>query len=178
MNLRKQLLEAHSRANADLVQAHVVAHPESLPELMACFFSDEVIVAQRASQVVGNLGRAHPDWLEPYWSEMVASAISPVHSATRRSVTRYFSELKLEIPTTLEKELVDHCTNFVADPNEDVAIGAFSMTFVADRAAQYPQHAQRLEQALILLIPKRSTGFQNRGRKVLKQLEKLGLGRR
>ena len=174
MSLRKQLLEAHSRANSDLVQAHVVAHPESLPELMACFFSDEVIVAQRASQVVGNLGRACPDWLEPYWSEMVVAAINPVHSAVRRCVTRYFSELKIEIPAELEEQLVDHCTNFVADPNEDVAIGAFSMTFVADRATRYPQHAKRLEEALIKLIPKRSTGFQNRGRKVLKQLEKLG----
>ena len=170
MSLRRQLLVAHSRANADLVQAQVVANPELLLELMACFFSDEVVVAQRASQVVGNLGRAHPEWLEPYWSEMVTAAINPVHSALRRSVTRYFSELKIELPAKLEEELVNHCTNFVADPNEDVAIGAFSMTFVADRAAQYPQQAQRLEKALIRLVPSRSTGFQNRGRKVLKQL--------
>lgn len=170
MSLRKQLLEAHSRANADLVQAHVTANPELLPELMACFFSDEVTVAQRASQVVGNLGRACPEMLEPYWSGMVDAAITPVHSAIRRSVTRYFSELKIDIPIKLEKLLVDHCTDFVADPNEDVAIGAFSMTFVADRAAQYPQHAERLEQALIRLIPTRSVGFQNRGRKVLRQL--------
>ena len=98
MNLRKQLLVAYSRNNADIVMTHVQAHPESLPELMACFFSDEVTVAQRAAQVVGDIGRASPELLKPWWSEMVDASVNPVHQAIRRNTTRYFSELKLELP--------------------------------------------------------------------------------
>ena len=173
MNLRKQLLVANSRNNADIVMTHVQAHPESLPELMACFFSDEVTVAQRAAQVVGDIGRASPELLKPWWSEMVDASVNPVHQAIRRNTTRYFSELKLELPKKLESKLVDDCINFVADPNEGVAIAAFSMNFVADRAAKYPQHAQRLERVLVRLLPSRPPGFQNRGRKVLKQLADL-----
>ena len=173
MNLRKQLLVANSRNNADIVLAHVNAHPESLPELMACFFSDEVKVAQRAAQVVGDIGRATPASLKPWWNDMVDASATPVHQAIRRNVTRYFSELQLPLPKKLEKKLIDDCTNFVADANEDVAIAAFSMALVANRAANYPQHAQRLERVLVRLIPGRPPGFQNRGRKVLKQLADL-----
>ena len=66
---------------------------------------------------------------------MVDASAAPVHQAIRRNTTRYFSELKLELPKKLESKLIDDCTNFVADPNEGVAIAAFSMNFVADRAA-------------------------------------------
>ena len=173
MNLRKQLLVANSRNNADIVMAHVDAHPESLAELMACFFSDEVVVAQRAAQVVGDIGRASPALLQPWWSEMIDAAAAPVHQAIRRNVTRYFSELELKLPAKVEEKLVDQCINFVADSNEGVAIAAFSMTFVADRAAKYPEHAQRLERVLVRLLPSRPPGFQNRGRKVLKQLAEI-----
>jgi len=38
MNIRQQLMKRHSRANADLVEAHVRLHPEKVVELMACFF--------------------------------------------------------------------------------------------------------------------------------------------
>ncbi len=173
MNLRKQLLVTNSRNNADVVMAHVRNHPESLSELMACFFSDEVVVAQRAAQVVGDIGRAAPESLAPWWSDMVDASSNPVHQSIRRNVTRYFSELELKLPKKLESKLVDNCIKFVADPNEGVAIAAFSMSFVADRAAQYPQHAQRLQRVLVRLLPGRPPGFQNRGRKVLKQLEGL-----
>lgn len=175
MNLRKQLLVANSRNNADIVMAHVQGHPESLPELMACFFSDEVIVAQRAAQVVGYIGRDSPEALKPWWNEMVDASANPVHQAIRRNVTRYFSELQLKLPKKLESKLIDDCTNFVADSGEGVAIAAFSMNFVADRAANYPQHAQRLARILVRLLPGRPPGFQNRGRKVLKQLADLDI---
>ena len=173
MNLRKQLLVANSRNNADIVMAHVQTHVELLPELMACFFSDEVVVAQRAAQVVGDLGRASQELLKPWWSEMADASANPVHQAIRRNVTRYFSELELKLPKKLESKLVDDCINFVAAPNEGVAIAAFSMNFVADRAALYPEHAQRLQRVLVRLLPGRPPGFQNRGRKVLKQLADL-----
>ena len=122
--------------------------------------------------VVGNLGRAEPACLKPWWEAMVDAAEKPVHIAIRRAVTRYFSELSLTIPKNLEARLVELFVTFVADPKENVAISAFSMTFIADRAEHYPDAAQHLQRALVRLIPAGTPGFQNRGRKILQQLEK------
>ena len=66
MNIRQQLLQKNSRANADIVLNYVLGSPESVVELMVCFLSDEVTVAQRAAQVVGDLGRQNPESLEPW----------------------------------------------------------------------------------------------------------------
>ena len=171
MNIRTQLLAVHSRANADTVQQYVEDHPESLPELMACLCSDELKVAQRASMVVGNFGRSNPVALQPWWEDLAEATEDPIHAAIPRAVIRYFSELELELPKPLEARLVDRCMNAVIDPKEKTATSAFAMKFVADRAGDYPEHAKRLNAALIRLIPSGTPGFQNRGRKMLKMLE-------
>lgn len=171
MNIRTQLLVAHSRNNADTVQRYVEQHPESLPELMACLGSDEVKVAQRASMVIGNLGRANPDALRPWWEDLVQAVDDPVHNAITRAVLRYFSELDSALPKALESRLIDRCMQAVLAPNQQTAISVFAMQFITDRAASYPEHARRLNAALIRLIPSGSPGFQNRGRKMLEQLK-------
>ena len=171
MNIRTQLLAAHSRANADVVQRHVEEHPESLPELIACLGSDEVKVAQRASMVVGNFGRSNPDALQPWWEDLVQAVDNPIHNAITRAVIRYFSELEMELPKKLESRLIDRCLQAVLAPEQKTAISAFAMKFITDRAAQYPEQAKRLNAALIRLIPSGSPGFQNRGRKMLEQLK-------
>ena len=88
MNIRQQLLQRNSRANADIVLAYVTKTPTAIVELMACFLSDEVTVAQRASQVVGDLGRLAPESLKPWWDEMARAAEQPVHDAVCRNVAR------------------------------------------------------------------------------------------
>lgn len=171
MNIRTQLLNVHSRQNADVVQRYVEQHSESLPELIACLGSDEVKVAQRAAMVVGNFGRANPEALEPWWEDLLTAADDQVHNAIGRAVVRYFSELDMKLPTDLEARLVDSCLRAVLDPAEKTATSAFAMKFITDRAANYPEQARRLNAALIRLIPSGSPGFQNRGRKMLEQLK-------
>lgn len=170
MNLRQQILKRHSRANSDLIQAHVEANPEKLVELMACFFSDETVLAQRSAMAVGNLGRKNPPCLQPWWSEMIAAAACPVHPAIRRAVTRYFCELDCELPKAKEAQLIALFGKFVGNPKVNVAIAAFAMTFIANRAEQYPDAASQLQRMLVRLIPTGSPGFQNRGKKTLEQL--------
>lgn len=171
MNIRQQLLKNHSRQNADFVEAYVVDTPGAIIQLMACFFSDEVKVAQRSAQVVGNLGRHHPAMLKPWWAEMVASGNRPVHQAIRRNVARYFSELELAIPKKLESSIVDSFTDWSCDSSSPVAVSVFAMQFVADRCNGYPIHAKRVRTAIESQLASASPGFCNRGRKIIKQLD-------
>lgn len=172
MDIRHQLLKAHSRQNADIVESYVVETPGAIIRLMTCFFCDEVNVAQRAAQVVGNLGRNHPVMLEPWWEEMVTAAEEPVHDAIRRNVARYFSELELELPETLESRMVDSFTTWICEDKTPVAVAAFAMQFVADRCLRYPEHAQQVRQMIERKMDSASAGFQSRGKKILRQIEK------
>ncbi|MFK7767180.1 MAG: hypothetical protein AB8B55_08155 [Mariniblastus sp.] len=171
MSIRSHLLEQHSRANADRILAMVLDNLDLLPELMACFFSDEITVAQRASQVVGDLGRQEPSLLLPWLEELVEATEKPVHQAIRRNAVRYFSELDEPIPSELETKMINLCGPFVSDPEVPTAIGAFAMQFIAVRADRYPTAAFKLCDDLRKRMPTASAGFQNRGRKLLKMLE-------
>ena len=171
MIVREQLLVANSRANADRVLAMVGDDPELLVQLMVCFLGHEVRVAQRAAQVVGDFGRRDPDLLLPWLSDIVDAIENPIHQAIRRNGVRFFSELAEPLPAELEKRLIRMCGQFVADRNVDVAIGAFSMSFIADRADRYPAEANQLCKDLRDRMPDASSGFANRANKVLKQLE-------
>lgn len=171
MNIRQQLLKKHSRENADFVESYVVKSQGSVIELMACFLGEETKVVQRASQVVGNLGRHHPEMLQPWWEEMISAADRPIHVAVRRNVARYFAELELPISEPLEKKIVDSFTVWSTQADTPVAVAVFAMQFVADRCNQYPKHTKAIRAAIESRIDSASPGFKNRGLKILKQIE-------
>jgi hypothetical protein len=137
---------------------------------MACFLGEEKIVAQRSAQVVGNLGRAQPEMLRPWWSEMADACEAPIHDAIRRNAARYFSELEIQLPKPLEKLLVKIFTEWAMDPDLPVGIAVFAMQFVADRAKRFPEEAETIKTVIISRLPNGTPGFCNRGNKILKQL--------
>ncbi len=171
MIVREQLLVANSRANADKVLAMVGRDQELIVQLMVCFLGEDVRVAQRAAQVVGDLGRRDANLLMPWLREIVDAIENPIHQAVRRNGVRFFSELNGPLPTEAEERLIKMCGRFVADRNIDVAIGAFSMSFIAERADRYPEEAKQLCKDLRNRMLDASPGFANRANKVLKQLE-------
>lgn len=171
MIVREQLLVANSRANADTVLSMVANDPECLVQLMVCFLSNEVRVAQRAAQVVGDQGRRDPESLKPWLKDLVDAIEHPVHQAIRRNGVRVFSEWTMALPKQLEGRLIQLCGEFIADREIDTAIAAFSMTFIANRADRYSQEANQLRRTLEDRLPDASSGFVSRARKVLKQLE-------
>lgn len=170
MNIRQQLLRKHSRENADFVENYVVDHPNAVVELMVCFLGDETKVVQRSAQVVGNLGRHHPEMLQPWWEELLQAGKEPVHIAIRRNVARYFCELELPLPKKLEKDLAESFTAWATDPKVPVAVAVFAMQFVADRHQSYPKLAKQIQHEIESRMDTGSAGFCNRGRKILKQI--------
>jgi hypothetical protein len=170
MNIRQQLLKKHSRENADFIESHAIKSQASVIELMACFLGEETKVVQRASQVVGNLGRHHPEMLKPWWEEMISAGDHPVHVAVRRNVARYFCELNLTLPEQLEKKIIDSFTRWSTSSDTPVAVAVFAMQFIADRCSRYPKQAKAIAAAIESRIDSASPGFKNRGQKILKQI--------
>ncbi len=170
MNIRQQLLRKHSRENADFVEAHVVRTPGAIVELMVCFLGEETKVAQRSAQVVGNLGRHHPEMLEPWWEEMIDAGEDPIHIAIRRNVARYFCELELPIPEKLEKRIVESFTCWATAPDVPVAVAVFAMQFVADRHGRFAEHAKAVQREIESRMETATPGFCNRGQKIIAQM--------
>ena len=48
------------------VVQRVLANPERLAELYACYFSEDEVVRLRTSNALKRISKVHPEWLEPY----------------------------------------------------------------------------------------------------------------
>lgn len=141
---------------------------------MDIFLGEEYRPAQRGAQVVGDLGRAQPLWLQPYHGRMIAAADNPLHDAVKRNVMRYFSELPLsDLSEEDAGNLLDVAFRLFESPHEAIAIRVFSMQIVANFTEQYPELEDELRGVIELTIAEGTTpGFRNRGTKILRQLNK------
>ncbi len=174
MNYPKQLLKAHSRANADLVLNHVLADKKRVGALMDAFLNGEYRVVQRSAMVVGDLGRKQPNWLKPWHARMIAASDPALHPAVSRNVMRYFSELPLSaINEEDQGPLLDLAFRLTEDQAEAVAIRACAMVVVFNFCVLYPELKDELRGIIELTIAEGITpGFRSRGGKILKELNR------
>ena len=172
MDIRAQILSAHSRANADLVLNYVLDDKGRVKPLMKLFLGEEYRVAQRLAMVVGDLGRFRPAWLHPWHEPMIAAANAPLHDSVKRNVLRYFSELPLgAVGEEQEGELLDVAFRLFESPLEAVAIRVYGMQIVANYAEHFPELKDELRAVIEITIAEGATpGFRSRGQKILKRL--------
>ena len=170
MYLRQQLLKEGSRTNALKIADWIGEDAGRLAQLMELFLYDEYRVVQRTAWIISFVAEKYPALIQPHLPAMVqrmADAGVPV--AVKRNVTRVLQFLP--IPPALHGEVMHHCFELLADPEETVAVRVCSMTVLANLAKDYPDI--RNEIRLILedqLQHNPSPGFSARARKVLKLL--------
>jgi hypothetical protein len=179
MHLRNEILKEHSRENSLRIAAWIGGHPERIAALTELFLHDEYRVVQRAAWILSMVAEKHPAQLQPHLEQMVDRMGHPgIPVAVKRNVVRILQFLP--IPPALQGAVMDYCFRFLEDPQETVAVRAFSMTVLANLAPQYPD----IKNEIVLLIEDQlregaSPGFKSRAKKTLAQLEGLsGLKRK
>lgn len=172
MNLRAELARNHSRANADRILALLledVSHTDELVRLT--LLADDPVTVQRAAMVLGDLGRARPDWLAVFLPELVAAARYPVHPAVCRNVLRYLSELATDrLPEGLHAELLDWALEVTGAAHQPTACRVFAMQLAANFCTVYPDLAGELRETLRLGLEEATPGYRSRAGKILRSL--------
>lgn len=173
MDIRKELLKEHSRAQSDRITRWIGAHPERFAMLMELFMEDEYRVVQRAAWVVSLVAEQQSRLLVPYLDRMVARMETPgVPIAVRRNVVRLLQHIT--VPPALQGAVMNSCFAFLADSQETVAVRCFSMTVLANLAREYPDITPEISLIIYDQLEHSPTaGFRSRARKVLQQLEKI-----
>ena len=172
MNLRTELARAHSRANADRILDILLQDPSRVEELVQLTLGrDDLVTVQRAAMVLGDLGRARPDWLAPYLTDLLFAARHPVHPAVSRNVLRHLSELPPDrVPEKLHGRLLDWTLAVTAAPDQPTACRVFAMQVAANLIAWYPEVAGELRDILQLGLDDAAAGYRSRAEKILRSL--------
>ncbi|RPE08332.1 hypothetical protein EGT74_14860 [Chitinophaga lutea] len=172
MHLRNDILKEHSRENTLRIAKWIGNKPDRVTALMELFLHDEYRVVQRAAWILSHVAEKHPALVEPHLHQMVDRMGHPgIPVAVKRNVVRILQFLP--VPENLQGPVMDYCFRFLEDPQETVAVRAFSMTVLANLAEQYPE----IRNEIVLLIEDQlregaTPGFKSRGKKTLARLAK------
>lgn len=172
MDIRAELLKEHSRAQADKIARWVGKNPDRFAQLANLFLHDEYRVVQRASRVLSLVADEHFELVKPHLPVFVKRMSEQgVPVAVKRNMVRMLQFV--DVPEEVHGEVMNTCFELVADPQETIAVRAFSMTVLANLARQYPDIKPELK-AIIedAMEHNPSAGLRNRAGKVLASLYK------
>lgn len=172
MDIKNQLLQEHSKKNALVICTYLENHPEQLKTFMHLLLKKESLVSQRAAMVFSAYFDRNPAHFDPFLPVCLDALSEPEHHiAIKRSILRHLKSVS--IPEDRSAELIDYCLKVVENPNETVAVKAFSMIILRNFCQLYPELKTEVIPLIEnLLMNKPSTGVLNCGQKVLKALKK------
>lgn len=137
MELREQLLKAHSRSNCDRIVKWIGNRQDRFDKLFALFLGDEYRVVQLAAWPLSYAVIQSPQLLKKNFTKLVNNLSRPgIHSAVKRNSMRLLQEI--EIPEKHHGKIMDACFNYIASPSEAIAVKAFSLTVLEKLSAWYP----------------------------------------
>lgn len=171
MNIKKEIHKGHSKERAQCIADHVSQNPEKFSELMTLYLDEPYRMLQRVSWPIILCLKTNPDLITPYLPLLVKKLQSPVSVALKRNTLRIWQDL--DIPKSLEGEVVDICFGYLSASKEPIAIKVFSMTVLLNLTKKIPELGHELQILIEDQLPYGSAGFKSRGRKVLLALKSL-----
>lgn len=171
MDLRKQLMLRHDKANMRLIRDYVGNDPGRFAGLMELFFLNEYRIQQRASWAVMHCADQHPELIGPYLKKMLENLRRPVHDAVKRNTMRVLRDIT--IPEELCGLAADVSFRYLEDPEEATAVRAFSMYVLGKIVRQEPELARELRLIIQegLAAPGCAPAYRAAAGKVLRKLK-------
>jgi len=171
MDIREEVLREHSKKQVLKIAAWIGNDEDRFRQFLFIFLNDEYRVVQRISWVLSAVAEAQPKLVEKNIGRIVKKLDEKnIHVAVKRNVVRVLQFLN--IPVKHRAKVFDHCINYIADPNETIAVRCFAMSVASKIAKQYPELLGELEQTINLLIKDSTPGLKARAKMVLKEIQK------
>jgi hypothetical protein len=169
MNLRETILEEHSKAQTNKIVKWIGNNQERFDLLFNLFLNDEYRVVQRAAWPLSNCVINHPKLIQKHFTKLIKNLHKPnLHDSVKRNTVRLLEHIS--IPRRLHGEIMNICFGYISDPQEKVAVKAFSLTVLQNLCRQYPEIRQELKTIIEDRWDYETAAFRSRAKKILKEL--------
>ena len=169
MKLREQILKEHSKANREAIVKWIGTSQERFDHLFEIFLNDEYRVVQRAAWPLSYIVIAHPKLIQEHFSRLLKNLDKPgIHDSVKRNTVRLLE--RILIPERFHGQVMNICFNYIASPDEAVAIKAFSLTILERLSHQYPEIKRELKTIIEDRWNYESAAFRSRAKKILSRL--------
>lgn len=170
MQLEQALLKEHSRAQTMRMVNWIGNVQSRFDELVHLFLHSEYRTVQRAAWPLSYCVERHPVLVKKHLRKIIRHLSKPgVHDAVKRNTLRFLQHIN--IPASLEGEVMDNCFRFIASPAEPVAVKAFSITVLGNLARKYPDIIPEFKLVLEEQMPHATPAFRVRAKAALKNIE-------
>jgi hypothetical protein len=138
MDLRKTILQEHSKQQTARIVKWVGGLQERFDELVQLFLNDEYRVVQRAAWPLSYIVIAHPPLIKKHLKKIITNLANPKNpDAVKRNTLRLMQHI--EIPLALHGRVMDLCFGYISSHTEKAAIKAFSLSILENLAKVYPE---------------------------------------
>jgi hypothetical protein len=170
MDLRKEILKEHSKAQTDKIIRYVGNDAQRFDELINVFLAGPYRVTQRAGWPLSYCVQHHPDFIIPHLKKILDHLKKPsIHDAVKRNTIRLLQFV--DIPKKFHAAVASVCFQYLSDTKEPVAVRVFAMSVLGQIARSHPDLKQELKIIIEDNLPYASAAFISRSRKVLKALD-------
>jgi len=172
MDMAKVLLKEHSKKQTLKIVRYVGSDSKRFAKLMHLFLGSEYRVTQRAAWAVRWCSDKNPLLIKPWLKPMVMNLTKPdLPVAVKRNSMKILSDVN--IPSSIGGLCVELCFKFLRSKDETIAVKVFSMSVLSSICKKHPELKTETKLVINDLMIEGSAGIQSRGKKVLKQLEKV-----
>lgn len=165
-HLEQMIRQEHSKAQTDKIVAWVGTDQKRFDELVALFLKGEYRVTQRAGWPLSNIAIKHPLMIKKHLIQIIRNLEQPdLHNAIKRNTVRILQFI--DIPETLQGEVMNYCFQFIEDPKEAVAVKAHSLTILENLSKIYPEILSELKLIIEARWEHETAAFRTRAKKIL-----------
>ncbi len=171
MNLRETILEEHSKAQCTKIVNWVGSSQKRFDALFDLFLNDEYRVVQRAAWPVSYCVEAHPAFIEKHYGPLLNYLKKPgIHNAVKRNTVKLLQTAA--IPKKWQGRVMDLCFQYISDPQEKVAVKAYSLTVLSRLSLHYPEIVPEINMIIEDQHPCQTAAFKVRAKQFLKAVKR------
>ncbi|MEO8820593.1 MAG: hypothetical protein ABI267_03135 [Ginsengibacter sp.] len=170
MDLRKQILQEHTKANCQKIIDWVGNDISRFNQLFNLFLNDEYRITQRAAWPMSYCAIAHPELMKDNFEKLIKNLEKPgIHDSVKRNTVRLLQQINIPLP--YEGPVMNLCFQFVESPKEAVAIKAFSLTILGNLSKKYPEIIPEIKLLIENQLSQQTAAFKQRAKKLLNEIQ-------
>jgi len=172
MELRAEILKAHSKKQAVKIADYVSDNTNLFKALVNLYLNGPYRVTQRSAWPINICVERHPALLSPHLKSILHQLTLPeIHDAAKRNTLRMLQFIS--IPKRFHGKVIDLCFTFLQGNEEPVAVKVFAMSVLFKIIQDKPELLRELAIILEDQLPYSSAGYRSRATKILKAIPTL-----
>lgn len=167
MNLREEILREHSKQQCNKIVTWIGTDTKRFNQLFYLFLNDEYRVSQRAAWALSYAAIAHPHLMRNNYDKLLINLKKTgLHNSIKRNSVRLLQAVNF--PEKYDGVIMEICFNYLASPDETVAVKAFSLSVLHKLSKKYPEIINEVKIIIHDQLPHQTAAFKSRAKLFMK----------